>query len=90
MKRVLKLINKCAEALTRGCRPEPGKERVSVDPESERIWRELRGLDEEWCCKLMREVMRDGGITKLILRKANGEGATIDINNCPRCGRKLK
>jgi hypothetical protein len=63
------------------------EENSDIDRESLSYWQELRSLtkDEEWCCKVFKEV----GIDWMQCETINNLFHRIKLLFCPHCGKKL-
>ena len=59
------------------------------DPESKRMWEELRRAEDCWACRFLRENMLQRGYIHLYFMGADGEVVEIKINHCPRCGKRF-
>lgn len=59
----------------------------SKDPESKKIWQELRAKELDWCCRMIQQIpFHNLGITLVL---PDGTTCSYLIHFCPKCGRRL-
>jgi hypothetical protein len=58
--------------------------------ESKKLWKELDEAEEQWCCKAMKELIKQSGNPIFLSISMADKGAvTIVFKHCPSCGKKL-
>ncbi len=59
------------------------------DPGSERLWKDLNDAEMSWCCKFLIEIKTKFKLAHFSFMTPKGEYAGMNLNYCPRCGRRL-
>lgn len=61
----------------------------SIDPESQKLWENFKKSQACWACDCLQQLRNDLGFSLLFLQTQDNNLAAIDVNYCPKCGRKL-
>ena len=59
------------------------------DSESQKLWKELNEAEGKWCCKALKEHIKQAGHIFITIGMADKGAVSIVFKYCPGCGKRL-